>query len=128
MDSVLQRAQHAAEKLTVRSALNPFLWLSAIFVPILLVASFCFNRAEGLRYLAPIFAYAAIAVLLVTILVGVGFAIFSPGRLQSEEYQLKHQALMMFQQMGAPPQLIDPSSVVAIANPTHEQPKVGETR
>jgi hypothetical protein len=53
--------------------------------------------------------------------VGVGFAVLCPDKLQSEDFQLRHQALVMFQQKGEAPQLIDPTTIVAIANPALEQ-------
>jgi len=43
MISTLKRAQAAAGRLNVRSALNPFLWLCGIFVPCLFVAAVAFD-------------------------------------------------------------------------------------
>jgi hypothetical protein len=119
--STLKRAQDAAQKLRVHSALNPFLWLCGISTPTLLGSALLFEHSESLRRLCAPLTYVALAIPLVTLVVGVGFAIVSPDKLQSEEYQIRQQALLMFQQMGAAPQLIDPSNIVAIANPAVER-------
>lgn len=67
-----------------------------------------------------------VGLILITALVGVGFAMFSPAKLQSEQFQIRQQALLMFQQMGETPQLIDADSIVAMANPAIEQLTSGE--
>lgn len=120
MISVLNRIQHAAERLTVRSALNPFLWLCAISLGLLLMAV-AFAQFSVLQPLCPLLVYIVVAVWTVAILVGIWFALFNPGKLQSEEYQLKQQALSILQQMGAAPKEIDPASIAAIANPALAQ-------
>jgi hypothetical protein len=118
--STLQRAQDAAGRLNVRSALNPFLWLCGIVIPVLLCAAFVFARVDSLRSFCAPLIYTALALAIITTVVGVGFAIFHPERLQSEDFQIRQQALLMFQQ-GSPPQVIDPVNIVAIANPALAQ-------
>jgi len=51
----------------------------------------------------------------------VGFAIFHPEKLQSEQYQLRQQALLVIQQMGETPQAVDIGNIVAMANPVVEK-------
>jgi len=103
----------AAERLRVRSALNPMLWLTAIVTPT------CFAAAYALRdhptILAVLIAIGAAPILLTC--VGFGyFALTKPEKLQSEDYQLRHQALQMIQEQTGHG-VIDLSSVTAIANP-----------
>jgi len=46
----------------------------------------------------------------------IGFAIFKPDKLQSEDYQIRHESLTLILQKGvAAP--IDPATIRAIANP-----------
>lgn len=82
-----------------------------------MAAVLLFDRSETLRSFCPLLVHLAVSILIVTLLVGVGFAMFKPEKLQSEEYQIKQQALMMMEQMGAAPQIIDPQNIVALANP-----------
>lgn len=52
----------------------------------------------------------------VVCVVFVGFAIFKPDKLQSEDYQIRHESLtLILQKGGAVP--IDPVTIQAIANP-----------
>jgi hypothetical protein len=120
--STLKRAQDAAHKLVVKSALNPLLWLNAISVPTLIVSALLFDRSEGLRHFCSSLVYVAVAIPIGTLCVAIGFAIFKPDKLQSEEYQLKQQALVILEQMGVAPLLVDPQNIVAIANPAAQQP------
>jgi len=49
------------------------------------------------------------------------FMITAPQRLQSEDYQIRHEALQLMYQKGSRTP-IEPSSVVAIANPGNATP------
>lgn len=49
----------------------------------------------------------------------IGFAMFRPEKLQSEEYQIRHETLQLIQQKAGRLTLV-PTSITAIANP--EQP------
>jgi hypothetical protein len=118
MHSLLKSAHDAAQRLTVRSALNPLLWLCGISVPVFLGAAGYVERSEVLRAFCAPLVYVALGLVMMTGLVGAGLAVFRPDKLQSEEYQLRQQALLMIQQMGSVPQLIDPSNIVAIVKST----------
>src|ERR1017187_4597746 len=48
MQSVLKAAQHATERLVVKSALNPLLWLCTIPTTILLTTAFYFDHSDTL--------------------------------------------------------------------------------
>lgn len=50
----------------------------------------------------------------------VGFAIFRPDKLQSEEYQLRHESLQLIQQKSGRIAL-NATSIEAIANPQARQ-------
>jgi hypothetical protein len=112
-DQVVANARSAASRLLVRSALNPMLWLCGI------ISLPCFMFAVFVRDVWPL------ALLLLCIgsapIIGtiVGFLylmVVAPEKLQSEEYQIRHEALEVIKQKGTRA-AISPSSVVAIANP-----------
>ena len=117
MNEVLERvgqiAQTAAEKLHVRSALNPALWLCAIATPTCLLFAYLFRDVPEVR------AWLLAGGLLPIVISSfgfLGFAIFRPDKLQSEEYQLRHQSLQLIQQKSGRLAL-SPTSIEAIANP-----------
>jgi hypothetical protein len=118
MPSLLKSTQDAAQRLTVKSALNPLLWLCGISVPALLAAALSFDRSATLREFCAPLVYVALGLVTMVGLVGAGLALFRPDKLQSEEYRLRQQALLMIQQMGSTPQVIDSSTIVAILKST----------
>lgn len=52
-----------------------------------------------------------------TLIIGGMFAIWKPEKLQSEDYQIRQQALVLMKQ-GSRGAVLDTSAVVAVANPT----------
>jgi len=104
-------AQDASARLRVRSALNPLLWLCGIVSPT------CF--AFGLYFTGAIqiwLVLAGIVPILFTCFVASYFTVKKPEKLQSEDYQLRKQALELIQQKGTRFS-IEAASVEAIANP-----------
>lgn len=95
MLAFLRGAQHAAMKLNVRSALNPFLWLCGTMGPLLFFFAWLFAQSEPLRPFCPYLVILGMTLIAVTLMVAVGFARYSPARLQSENYQLRDKALVM---------------------------------
>lgn len=94
---VAQQAVRAAEKLRVRSALNPILWLCGVTLSI----GFC-TLGVGFVFFKngfPIVLYWIVTLMLVVVpllLTGFGFVyilLHLPDMLQSEEYQLRKQEL-----------------------------------
>ena len=111
LGGVLRSAHAAAGRLRVRSALNPVLWACAIATPMCFIAAYFFDGNIQL-YLVIVGSLPIIAV----VLGFAGFAVFSPGRLQSEDYQIRQQALHLIEQRGG--QLnVGTISPDAIANP-----------
>ena len=106
-------ASAAAQKLRVRSALNPMLWLTAIASPICLGAAYAFSAQSTVMW---VLVAVALLPIVFTCFGFVYFAAKSPERLQSEEYQLRHETLQMIQQKTGH-LVIDPTSLAAIANP-----------
>jgi hypothetical protein len=89
--------QSAVSRLRVRSALNPLLWLSTV------VGVMCFGAACWLRFdRAAMFAMIAIGAIPVLVTCGVAcyFAALKPEKLQSEDYQLRQQAMMIIKEKG----------------------------
>lgn len=103
----------AAQQLRVRSALNPMLWLTGIVSPFCLMAAYAFRDVQTI-------SWALIGVAVIPVVVTCfGFAYFAvtkPEKLQSEEYQLRHETLQIIQQKTGQ-LLVDPTSLAAIANP-----------
>ncbi|MCE5339671.1 MAG: hypothetical protein LLF92_00905 [Planctomycetaceae bacterium] len=113
LDDIGHMAQSAACKLHVKSALNPMLWLSAITVPLLLTFAYCFRDIKQIMFLLVIMALVPVGF---TCLGFVYFALFKPEKLQSEDYQIRHESLQIIQQKSG--QKIFPSATIeAIANP-----------
>ena len=103
----------AGQRLRVRSALNPILWLCAIGTPICLFAASSFRDVTAIRDACLVVGLAPIAV---ACLAFIGFALWRPEKLQSEDYQLRHESLQLIQQKTG--QIaVDPASIEAIANP-----------
>lgn len=91
-------------KLSVKSALNPILWLCAIIcIPSLTTAVFGFN--------APTPTWLVILIISPVFIALLGFMfllIFDRDKLQSEEYQLKKRSLELIQEKGqSEPTLVD---------------------
>lgn len=113
IDRVSQIAQTAAEKLHVRSALNPALWLCAIATPTCLLFAYVFREVPEVRAWLLAGALLPIAIACIGFL---GFAIYRPEKLQSEEYQIRHESLQLIQQKTGRI-AIATTSIEAIANP-----------
>ena len=113
LERVVQVAQSAAEKLHVRSALNPVLWLCGIATPTCLLFAYVFRDVPEVRAWLLAGGLLPIGVACIGFL---GFAIFRPEKLQSEEYQIRHESLQLIQQKSGRLALA-PASIEAIANP-----------
>lgn len=108
-----QSSQSAARSLRVRSALNPLLWLTGIASPL------CFGAAYVFKSMSPIFEVLIISGLLpigITCLGFCYFAIFKPEKLQSEDYQIRHESLQIIQQKTGSIE-VPLTSIEQIANP-----------
>jgi hypothetical protein len=101
------------QRLQVRSALNPVLWLCAIATPTCFAAAYVFRNVPEIRGWLIAGGLVPVAVACVGF---IGFAIYRPEKLQSEEYQLRHQSLTLIEQKGGLI-AVDPASIEAIANP-----------
>ena len=117
----IERSSTAAGRLRVRSALNPILWLCAIGTPICVSAAFLLRSDT---YLSMMFAIVGIIPIIVACLGFIYFAIVKPEQLRSEEYQIKHDALLLIKEKGSAFD-VSPSSIDAIANPYAPQ-KLGD--
>ncbi len=113
-DRFAQLAQNTVGKIQVKSsALNPALWLCLVAMPICFCAAYYFRDDPFLKYLLII---AGIVPLLNAVGLSIYFAIYKTEKLQSEEYQLKHQLLQIAQASGERI-IINPRTIHAIANP-----------
>ena len=110
-------SQRAAYKLRVRSALNPALWLCGIVLPICLIFAFVFKDIPTIR---TILIWIGVSPVIISCLSFILFAIFRPEKLQSEDYQLRHESLQIIQQKSGRITIPD-TSIEAIANPEVKQ-------
>lgn len=109
-DLVTTKAIEAGGRLTVRSALNPILWLCAIVsVPAAAFLAWTDNPPLILTYLAAMPVGAALFGFLFLLL-------FDRDKLQSEEYQLRKSYLEMVEQKGDPA-AIEAARIDIIENP-----------
>jgi hypothetical protein len=114
-EQILANAQSAASSLRVKSALNPMLWLCAIVsLPCFILSYFL----QGEEPLAIALVFIGAAPIAARILGFLYLIIFAPEKLQSEEYQIRHETLELIRQKGESVTL-EPSSLEAIANPIH---------
>jgi hypothetical protein len=106
----IARASDAIERVAVRSALNPMLWLCGLVtIPTLLVATFVSDPPMWLVVLglSPVGAT----------IIGFLYLLFrDPDKLQSESYQLRKQALELIEEKGDP-RIIDATAVALVSNP-----------
>ncbi len=112
------RVSHiAATALHVRSALNPLLWLTAISTPLCFGAAYIFKENDALTI---ILITAGLTPIGMACLGFAYFAIFKPEKLQSEDYQIRHESLQIIQQKSGS---IDVTAVSMdkIANPIADQ-------
>ncbi len=121
LEKLASLAGRTVQKVQVSSAVNPALWLCAISTPTCLLAAYFFRLNSTLCNLL---VGAALIPIAVASLVIVGFAIFKPEKLESADYQLRHETLQMIQQKSGRIAL-DPASLQAIANPAQKALREG---
>lgn len=88
----------------VQNALNPLLWTAGLLVPMCWIAAYFFRDDAILKY-----CFSALGALpvLVTLVVYLIFMFRDPNRLQSEEYQIRHQALQILHKRGDSSDIVD---------------------
>jgi hypothetical protein len=116
-DKIGHSAQSAVQKLHVRSALNPMLWLCGIISPLSFTFAYLFKDSEAMRNIFVAVGFVPVGITCIGFL---GFAIFRPEKLQSEDYQIRHESLQIIQQKVGQLE-IDSTSLEAIANPNVPQ-------
>jgi hypothetical protein len=121
-DRVGNQLLSAVQRLHVKSALNPMLWLCGIAAMAFLPAAYAFKTNTDMCWTL---IYTAVGVFATTCIGFLGFALFKPDKLQSEEYQIRHEAMQILQQKDGWCK-IDPMTIPHIANPAQsllESPK-----
>lgn len=76
--------------------------------------------AHGLEPLATVVTWVATAPVAVTCLMAVYFAVFRPDKLQSEDYQIRHETLELIREKGTANEVVE-SSLGVLPNPAHQQ-------
>lgn len=116
IDNIAAKAIESGEKLSVKSALNPILWLCALVtIPALVISAF----------IDPIPVWLIILIMLPVSVAILGFIfllLFDRDKLQSEDFQLKKRSMEIIQEKGdRKPVILNTEDVEAI-----EEPKDGE--
>ena len=117
----ISRAIDAAEKLRVRSALNPVLWLCGIVsIPALAIIPFVGEP--------PLWLVLLICAPVVTAILGFIFLLFfDRDKLQSEDYQIRKRSLDIIEQKGdLAPIVIDSTTLALIPKPKPSSPELTE--
>jgi hypothetical protein len=111
-DNIAAKVIESGGKLSVKSALNPMLWLCAIItIPSLLAVPFIDSIPTWMIILI-------IAPVLTSILGFFFLLIFDRDKLQSEEYQLKKKSMELIQIKGQDqPSIVNYEQIAAIINP-----------
>lgn len=115
-ENIAAKVIESGGKLSVKSALNPILWLCAIItIPALVIAGFIKTIPIWLIILVMLPVSAAI--------IGFFFLLFfDRDKLQSEEYQLKKRSLELIQEKGdKKPLLVKAEDIQAIEEPENEE-------
>lgn len=118
LEQMGESSQSAAKSLHVKSALNPMLWLTGIATPL------CFSGAYFLKDTSPIFEILISIGLTPTVVTCIGFmyfALFKAEKLQSEDYQIRHESLQIIQQKTGTIE-IPIASLENIVNPRNNLP------
>lgn len=113
LERIAASAHSAATHLRVKSALNPMLWLCGI------VSLPCFILGyvvHGIEPLATMLVYIGAAPIVATIFGFLYLMVKAPEKLQSEDYQIRHETLELIKQKGTTVE-VSASSLDAIANP-----------
>ena len=113
LESIARGGSSAIQGLRVSSALNPLLWLTGLVTPLSLVGAFNAPAASLLQWILLCFAALPIVAVCTAFTY---FATRDLKRLQSEDYQLRHESLLLLQSKGGPIP-VSPASISAIANP-----------
>jgi hypothetical protein len=112
--TILASVQAISARLRVRSAVNPMLWMSAVVgLPCLGMGVWARNDSW---LLSGILVALGSAPIIVTLFAYVYLLFRDPAKLQSEDYQIRHEALQFIREKGNPV-AINPTSLEAIANP-----------
>lgn len=104
IDEISKTGASRIERVRVRNALNPILWLSVAAGVLFLPAAWFFRDQESIAVclivLASLPTIAAIAAYMILLF-------RSPDRLQSEEYQLRQRAMQMIFRRGRKRDIVD---------------------
>lgn len=110
--AVWAEALSKAQAVKVRNVMNPLLWLNAAVVPPLLIAAVAMRENQ---FVSIVLFLVAIIIPLFTLKEYSFFARTDPGRLQSEDFILEQQRLMI--QSKSSSVAIDPSILPMSSNP-----------
>jgi hypothetical protein len=112
IERIVNLTRGAVQRLQVRSAMNPILWLVAITTPTGLGAVMLF-RGDWILCIASLLV--VVIPVLVACAIFIYFAMKQPDKLQSEEYQVTRQTLEIVQQK-VEHLTIDPASLERLAD------------
>jgi uncharacterized BrkB/YihY/UPF0761 family membrane protein len=118
IEKIAKHSQGAAQRLQVKSALNPILWLIAVVLPV------CLYTAYAFRDYSFALTFLLITALLPIIVACFGFIyllIYKPEKLQSEDYQIKQQVLQTITEKTGKFAQLKPEVFFAIVSENRKQ-------
>lgn len=113
LKQIIRMGSSILAQVKVTSAMNPILWLCGLSALFFLPSAYVFKEVGWIPYALII---AILALFGIAGLAYVGFAICSPDRLQSEEFQIKNISYKLYEQ-GKIPEGIDADSLVGVPAP-----------
>lgn len=125
IENLLTKAVECGGKLTVKSALNPILWLCGVVdIPVLaILAILLINGGISLWVLILLFILLFLPV--ICAIFGIVFLLIKDrGKLQSEDYQIRNRTLDIIEQKGDRFPVL-PETVESITNPKTKMIKDG---
>ena len=123
LEKIAKTSTTAAGALRVKGALTPVLWLAGVLIPVFAVGLWN-TDSLSLR----VFFCACIALMLVTACGGFWlFAIRCPEKLQSEDYQIRHEALQIIQ-MKVVDITVAPAQIEQVISMLPQPPKDTDVR
>lgn len=122
LDNISKFAQNSLQRVKVRSALNPIIWMSAVISVICFTFAYLFKEMYFICFLLII---VGILPIIIGCIAFIYFSIAKTEKLQSEDYQIRYEALQIIRKKGGKV-ILDTTSLNAIANPEFKQLNKGD--
>ena len=120
------RLRTAWGRLTVRSALNPLLWLCPVSAAVFLPFAYMIAESPILGWWSGVLIGFVVVAFTATLIVGLCWAAYKPELLRSEEYQTRFDSMGLLRQGVSGAVTIDTKAIEAMPNPSLQIQNAGE--